>query len=225
MPALKTDRPQMPGRRRFLGQLLVGTAAAGAGLTIGFRAVPAAAETAGQEAAATTKPTMPAAVVNPLAAYVRIAPDNSVTVLSSQMDGGQGAYTGLATLVAEELDADWAQMRVEGAAGNPKLYGNPAWGGAAQGTGGSTSIPGAWERYRQAGAAARAMLVAAAARDWGVPAGEIRVEKGVLSHASGKSASFGDLADKAAGLPPPARVAFKDPSAWVHIGNEKLHRL
>ena len=68
------------------------------------------------------------------------------------------------------------------------------------------------------------MLVEAAARSWGVPAGEIRVENGTLSHGSGKSASFGELADKAATLPPPADVKLKDPSAWVYIGNEKLRR-
>jgi isoquinoline 1-oxidoreductase subunit beta len=148
-----------------------------------------------------------------------------VTVLSAHMDGGQGIYTGIATLVAEELDADWSQLRVEGAAGNPQLYGNMAWGGAVQGTGGSSSIPSSWERYRRAGAVARAMLVEAAAHAWGVAAGEIEIEQGVLRHASGKSAGFGDFADRAAGVPPPADVKLKDPSAWVYIGNEKLRRL
>ena len=123
-----------------------------------------------------------------------IAPDSTVTVLSAHMDMGQGIYTGLATLVAEELDADWTQMRVEGAAGNVKLYGNLMWGGAAQGTGGSTAIPSSWDRYRQAGAAARAMLVEAAAEAWGVPAGEITVENGVLAHPSGRQATFGEFA-------------------------------
>jgi isoquinoline 1-oxidoreductase beta subunit len=216
---LKQDRV-MSSRRQFL----IGAAVAGAGLTIGLRAS-VAAETAGQETAATTSPAAPAAAVNPIDIYLHIAPDNTVTVLSSQMDGGQGSYTGLATLVAEELDADWTQMRVEGAAGNPKLYGNPAWGGTAQGTGGSTSIAGSWDRYRYAGATARAMLVAAAAKEWGVPATEIRVEKGVLSHASGKSTSFGALADKAATVPQPVDITLKAPSAWTLIGNEKLHRL
>jgi isoquinoline 1-oxidoreductase beta subunit len=149
-----------------------------------------------------------------------------VTVLSAHMDGGQGIYTGIATLVAEELDADWAQMRVEGAAGNPKLYGNLAAGGAFQLTGGSTATASSWDRYRRAGAAARHMLVQAAAQAWGVPPGEIRVEKGTLSHkASGRSGTFGEFADAAAKVPPPAEVRLKDPSAWVYIGNEKLRRL
>ena len=99
---------------------------------------------------------------------------------------GQGAYFGIATLVMEELDGDWAQVDVIGASGNPALYGNLAWGGVAQGTGGSTSMTSSWQRYRQAGAAARAMLVAAAAKQWSVPAGEITVASGIVSHASGK---------------------------------------
>ena len=113
----------------------------------------------------------------------------------------------------------------EGAWGNPKLYGNPAWGGAIQGTGGSSSIPGSWERYRKAGAIARAMLVEAAARSWGVPAGEIRVENGIAQPRLGQVRELGELADKAATPAPPADVKLKDPSAWVYIGNEKLRRL
>lgn len=211
MLAIKQELPR-PSRRGFL----IGAATAGAGLTIGFH-VPLGP--AGRVLAA--EPT-----VNPLNAYLQIAPDGTVTVLSAHMDGGQGIYTGIATLVAEELDADWAQMRVEGAAGNPKLYGNMAWGGAAQGTGGSTAIPSSWERYRRAGAIARAMLVQAAAESWRVPAGEIRVEKGVVGHpGSGRSANFGALADKAAAVAPPAEISLKDPKDWALIGNEKLRRL
>jgi isoquinoline 1-oxidoreductase subunit beta len=209
MLAINRDLPR-PSRRQFL----VGAAAAGAGLTIGFH-VPLGPVS---HALAADK-------VNPINAYLRIGPDGTVTVLSAHMDGGQGIYTGIATLVAEELDADWSQLRVEGAAGNPKLYGNVTWGGTVQGTGGSSSIPSSWERYRHAGAVARAMLVEAAAQEWGVPAGEVRVERGVISHPSGKSASFGDLADRAAGVTPRAEVKLKDPSAWVYIGNEKLRRL
>lgn len=209
MLAKRLDLPVRPSRRGFL----IGAAAAGAGLTIGFHVPGGRGLAADAEA------------VSPLLAYLRIAPDSTVTVLSAHMDGGQGIYTGLATLVAEELDADWSQMRVEGAWGNPRLYGNITWGGAVQGTGGSSAIPSSWERYRKAGAIARAMLVEAAAGSWGVPAAEIRVEKGTVSHASGRSASFGELADRAAALPPPADVRLKDPSAWVLIGNDKLRRL
>ncbi|MCC2664868.1 MAG: twin-arginine translocation pathway signal protein, partial [Geminicoccaceae bacterium] len=209
MLAIEHDRPRA-SRRQFL----IGAATAGAGLTLGFH-VPI-----GPAARA-----LAADPVNPINAYLRIAPDNTITVLSAHMDGGQGIYTGIATLVAEELDADWSQLRVEGAAGDPKLYGNIAWGGAVQGTGGSTGTTSSWERYRRAGAAARAMLVAAAAAEWNVPAGEIRVAKGVVSHRSGRSASFGGLADAAARVAPPTEVKLKEPSAWTYIGSEKLPRL
>jgi isoquinoline 1-oxidoreductase beta subunit len=209
MFAIKRDLAR-PSRRQFL----VGAAAAGAGLTIGFHVPMGLASRA-----------LAADTANPINAYLRIGPDGTVTVLSAHMDGGQGIYTGVATLVAEELDADWSQVRVEGVAGNPKLYGNLTWGGAVQGTGGSSSVPSSWERYRHAGAIARAMLVEAAAQEWGVPAGEVQVARGVISHASGKSAGFGELADRAAGVTPRAEVKLKDPSAWVHIGNENLRRL
>lgn len=197
-----------PSRRSFLK----GAALAGAGLTIGFRAGVPVAFAAD-------------APVNPLEAYVRIALDNTVTVLSAHMDMGQGIYTGLATLVAEELDADWAQMRGDGAWGNPKLYGNLAWGGYAQGTGGSTGIVSSWERYRQAGAVARAMLVQAAARAWGVPVGEITVEQGVVRHGAGRQATFGELAEAAAREAPPAEVALKEPGQRKLIGDASLRRL
>ncbi len=195
-----------PSRRGFL----VGTTAA---LTLGFspalRRIASAAE----------------AGTNPFDAYLVIAPDNTVTVLSAHMDMGQGIYTGLATLVAEELDADWAQMRVDGAAGNLKLYGNMMWGGVAQGTGGSTAIPSSWDRYRQAGAAARAMLVEAAATAWDVPPDQITVRAGILAHGGGKQAPFGEFAEAAAKLAPPAEPVLKQPAQWSYIGNPNLRRL
>lgn len=209
MLAIKRGLPR-PSRRQFL----IGAAATGAGLTIGFH-VPLGPVTRAFAAHA----------VNPINAYLRIDPDGTVTVLSAHMDGGQGIYTGIATLVAEELGADWSQLRVEGAAGNPDLYGNLTWGGAVQGTGGSSSIPSSWERYRRAGAIARAMLVHAAAQAWDHPHEEIHVERGVLRHPSGKSAGFGEFADRAASVTPPSEVELKEPGAWTHIGNEKLGRL
>lgn len=209
-----------PSRRRFL----VAAAVTGAGLTIGLRLPTVLA--AGPPGAAV-------AASSPFDAYLRIAPDNSVTVLSSQFEMGQGSYTGLATLVAEELDADWSQMRAEGAAGNPRLYGNPAWGGTVQGTGGSSSIPGSWLRYRQAGALARSLLVAAAAKAWSVPPEEIKVERGRLSHGSGKGASMGELADAAArigeatlaAMQPATELPLKDPGSFTLIGKADLVRL
>jgi isoquinoline 1-oxidoreductase beta subunit len=112
-------------------------------------------------------------------AFVRVASDNTVTVIVKHLEMGQGTYTGLPTLVAEELDADWSQVRVESAPADAAKYNNLLWG-PAQGTGGSTALANSWEQMRKAGAAARAMLVAAAAEKWKAPAGEIRVSKGVV---------------------------------------------
>lgn len=156
--------------------------------------------------------------------YLLIGTDGKVTVLSSQFEMGQGSYNGIATLVCEELDADWNSVEVQGAAGNLAAYGNMAWGGAIQGTGGSTSMVSSWERYRKAGAAARAMLTAAAASDWGVPPSEIMIESGLLSHSSGKSGSFGHFVAKAAQLDVPANPRVKDPSEWKLIGKADLKR-
>jgi isoquinoline 1-oxidoreductase beta subunit len=198
-----------PSRRRFLQ----GTAAVAGGLVLATY-VPFA----GKARAATPKdPPAPNA-------FIRIGTDDTVTVLIKHLDKGQGVTTGLTTIVAEELDADWGQMRAEFAPSDPALYNNLLFG-PVQGTGGSTSTANSWMQLRQAGAAARAMLVAAAAGEWGVPAGEITVEKGVVTHAgSGKSARFGALAAKAATLPVPAAVTLKDPKAFVLIGT-KLPRL
>lgn len=158
-------------------------------------------------------------------AFLRIGTDGVVTVIANHLEMGQGTYTGLATLVAEELDADWARVRVEGAPADVKRYGNPAWGGAMQGTGGSSAIAGAWQQLRQAGASARAMLVAAAAQQWKVPAGEITVSEGVVSHAASKhQASFGELAEAAAQQPVPAKVELKSPDRYTLIGRNKLRR-
>src|SRR5919107_5109633 len=150
-------------------------------------------------------------------AFVRIGADNTVTVLSKHLEMGQGVYTGLATIVAEELDADWSQIRVEGAEADASLYNNLQFG-PVQGTGGSSSIANSYDQLRKAGATARALLVEAAAKDWGVDRAGITVEKGVVSHAaSGRSATFGELAGKAAGLPVPLDVPLKDPSRFTLI--------
>ncbi|HYP57782.1 MAG TPA: xanthine dehydrogenase family protein molybdopterin-binding subunit [Beijerinckia sp.] len=152
-------------------------------------------------------------------AFVKIAPDNTVTILIKHLDKGQGVTTGLATLVADELDADWAQVRTEFAPANAAIYANLFF--KIQGTGGSTSIANSWDQLRNAGAAARAMLVAAAADTWKVPAKEITIEKGVLVHkASRKHATFGEFASKAAALPVPDSVTPKDPKDWIYIGKK-----
>ncbi len=202
----------VPSRRAVLG----GTAAA---LVIGLTLDPNVS-TKGARAAG--GPDLSKAPAKPNA-FVRIAADDTVTVVIKHLDMGQGNTTGLATIVAEELDADWAQMRATFAPADASLYNNLAFG-PIQGTGGSTAVANSWIQLRKAGAAARAMLVAAAADEWKVPAGEITVEKGVLRHASGKEARFGALAAKAALQPVPENPALKDPSAFRLIGT-RLPRL
>lgn len=153
----------------------------------------------------------------PTNAFVRIAPDSTVTVISKHTEMGQGIYTGLATLIAEELDADWNQMRVESAPANVALYAHLMLG--LQGTGGSMSIPNCWVQYRTVGAAAKAMLVTTAAAVWDVPEDEITVSKGVISHeASGREAPFGEFAEAAADLPVPEDVTLKTPDQYTLIG-------
>ncbi len=150
--------------------------------------------------------------------FLIIKPDDTVTVLIKGIEFGQGQYTGMATLVAEELDADWSQMRAAHAPSNPELYKNLAFG--IQGTGGSTAVANSYTQMRQVGAAARQMLVAAAAEAWQVPAGEITVDNGVIKHASGKEGRFGEFADKAMAMPVPAEPTLKDPANFKLIGKE-----
>jgi isoquinoline 1-oxidoreductase beta subunit len=150
--------------------------------------------------------------------FLIIKPDNTVTVLSKGIEFGQGPFTGMATLVAEELDADWSQMRADHAPSNPTLYKNLAFG--MQGTGGSTAIANSYVQMRQVGAAARAMLVAAAAESWKVPAAEITVENGIIKHASGKQGQFGEFAARAMAMPVPSEPKLKDPSQFKLIGKE-----
>jgi isoquinoline 1-oxidoreductase beta subunit len=153
--------------------------------------------------------------------FLRIGTDSRVTVISPNTELGQGAYTGLATLIAEELDADWNQVVIEAAPADVKLYGNPAFGGAMQGTGGSTTIAAFWEPLRKAGATARAMLVQAAAERWSVPAAQITISRGVVGHeGSGRSITFGELVEAAAELPVPAEVKLKDPASFTLIGRD-----
>jgi isoquinoline 1-oxidoreductase subunit beta len=152
-------------------------------------------------------------------AFVRIGSDDTVTVLVKHIEFGQGPFTGLATIVAEELDADWSKIRAEHAPADLNLYKNTLLG--VQGTGGSTSIANSYEQLRKAGAAARTMLVEAAAQSWRVPASEISVERGVLRHAkSNRLARFGQFAEAAAKLPVPENPPLKDPSKFRLIGRE-----
>lgn len=167
-----------------------------------------------------TKAQAPAAAPVDPNAFIRIGADDSVTILSKHIEFGQGPYTGLATIAAEELDADWAKVRAISAPANVKLYANTMLG--AQLTGGSSAVANSYDQLRRAGAMARAMLVQAAAAEWKVKPTEITVSKGVISHAaSGRSAGFGTFASAAAKLPAPKEVKLKDASAFTLIGKSK----
>jgi isoquinoline 1-oxidoreductase subunit beta len=199
---MTTTRIENESRRRFLH--------GAAGLTLAIYLPAATAATGGKKATngINFEPN----------AFLRITEDNSVVVISKHLEMGQGTYTGLATIVAEELDADWSQVRVESAPADAKRYNNLSWG-PAQGTGGSTAIANSWEQLRKAGASARAMLVTAAAQQWNVPPAEIQVANGVVMHkASGRNASFGQLARAAGDEVPPADVKLKDPKDFKLIG-------
>jgi isoquinoline 1-oxidoreductase beta subunit len=192
-----------PSRRTLL------KSGAAAGLVIGFHFAPRRALA---QAAAGAGPAPNA--------FVRIGADNSVTVIAKHLEMGQGTYTGLATVLAEELDADWSQVQVESAPADATRYNNLMMG-TIQGTGGSSAIANSFEQLRKAGAAARAMLVAAAAQAWGVPAAEITVAGGKIAHdKSRKSGSFGQFAAAAAKLPVPTEVKLKDPKDFKLIGRE-----
>ncbi|CAN7185530.1 xanthine dehydrogenase family protein molybdopterin-binding subunit [Phenylobacterium sp. LjRoot219] len=156
--------------------------------------------------------------------FLKIAPDGWVTVVSKHIEFGQGSGAGLAAIVAEELDADWTKVRVEQAPANAKLYGNPVMGGT-QGTGGSSAIAGSWTQLRTAGAAARAMLVTAAAQAWGAPAAEVTVHDGVVRHEkSGREAPFAALLPAAAKVAPPQTPTLKDPKDFTLIGTDRIRR-
>lgn len=152
-------------------------------------------------------------------AFVRVSDDGTVTVIVKHIEFGQGPLTGLTTLVADEMDADWSQMRAELAPANTALYANSAFG--IQGTGGSTAMPSSWEPMRKAGAQAKAVLVAAAAEEWGVPANEITVEKGRMRHnGSGKEEGFGPFVARAAALKVPESPTLKSKAERTLIGTD-----
>ncbi|MGQ7939881.1 molybdopterin cofactor-binding domain-containing protein [Paraburkholderia sp. D1E] len=197
-----------PSRRTFLK---AAGAVAAVGLTIGF-------EWAGTGRRALAA-TMPDATFAPNA-FLRVAPDNSVTVIAKHVEMGQGAYTGIATIVAEELDANWQDVRVESAPADAKRYANLAFG-TIQGTGGSSAMANSWMQLRDAGAKARAMLVSAAAAQWQVPASELTTRDGSVHHAAtNRTATYGSLASAAARLPVPDKVTLKSPKDFRLIGHQ-----
>ena len=174
-------------------------------------------------------PLTDADAADPVHPYVRIRENGTVIVFSSQIEMGQGIHTGLATIVAEELDADFASIRVVNAAngrrGDRDVYSNPELGGFFQITGNSSSTKGFWGSYRLVAAKARARLVAAAAEQWRVRPDEIEVDAGVLRHPSGPTATFGEVAALAEQLPVPDGVQPKAKSAYKLIGREGRLRI
>jgi isoquinoline 1-oxidoreductase beta subunit len=191
-------------RRNFLK----GAGALSTGLLIGFHFDPRTV--AGRAMAATS------GVVFEPNAFIRITPDNKVTILCKHIEFGQGPFTGFATIIADELDAAREQIAVDHAPADVSKYANLFT--KMQSTGGSSAIANSWDQLRQAGAEARARLVAAAAKDWGVPAGEITIEAGIVKHASGKSANFGSLCENAAAVQLTSPATPKTPDKWVYIG-------
>ena len=222
-------------RRTFL----LGTAGAAGALVVAWSLLPP------RQRLTTAQPLAVRDAQSALNGWVKIAVDNTVTVVICKSEMGQGVYTGLAMLLAEELDADWAQVRVEQSTID-KIYNNlasvvdglpfhPDDDGAIKRvagwltaktmreigimmTGGSSSIKDLWLPMREAGASARAMLIGAAAEHWRLPPDECRAEAGRVLHASGKSAAFGELAALAAKRPLPGTVRLKDPARFKLLG-------
>src|ERR1700726_1190895 len=151
-------------------------------------------------------------------AFIRIGRDGQIVLTMPYVEMGQGTYTSIPMLIAEELEVDLKQVRLEHAPPDEKLYGNPLLGGI-QATGNSNAVRAAWQPLRQAGATARTMLVAAAAKRWNVDPASCRAEHGeVLHQASARRAKYGDLAADAAGMTVPETVPLKQPKDFTLIG-------
>lgn len=203
LPESRAGAPLDPSRRAFLSTSL----AAGGGLMLSV-SLPGIAEAA-------LEPQPAQASAMRLGAYILIAPDGLVTLMARSPDMGQGMKTTLPMIIADELDVPWTSVRVENAPVNPALYG-------MQFSYGSMNTPLQYDPMRRAGAAGRQMMVTAAARLWQVPAGECETEQGVVHHrASGRRASYGELASRAARLPAPdlMEVPLKDPKDYRIIGH------
>ena len=185
-------------RRGFLQTSTVATG----GLMLGFSVV-------GSQA-------MAAGTLHTPNAWVHIADDNTITLISARAEMGQGVYTSMPMLVAEELNVDIKKIKVAFAP-TGKVYGNALLFGL-QLTGGSTSVREGWEKLRLAGAQVRVMLTAAAAQRWGVDASTLTAANGMITGPGGKKATYGQLAEAASKLTAPEKVALKDPSQFRIVG-------
>lgn len=201
---------QSVSRRNFI----VGSAASIGGLSLGFH-VPFLASASAQEAAATLPPE--------INAWVVVKPDDTIVVRIARSEMGQGTLTGLAQLVVEELEGDWSKVTTEYPTPGENLKRDRVWGSYS--TGGSRGIRDSHDYVRKGGAAARQMLVAAAAERWGVPASECTAARSVITHtASGRTLRYGEVAEAAGRLTPPAEITLKDPKDWT-IAGKPLPRL
>ena len=193
-------------RRKFL----VGSASAAGGLAVGFH-VPFGTGAAAAEA------------VPEVNAWVVVKPDETVVVRIGRVEMGQGTLTGLAQLVAEELECDWAKVTTEYPTPGQNVARSRVWGNFQ--TAGSQGVRGSQDYMRKGGAAARQMLIQAAANEWQVPAGECSVAKGVITHKpTGRTTTYGKVAAAAAKLEPPKEMQLKDPKTWT-IAGQPVKRL
>ncbi len=190
-------------RRSFLKTSAIG----GGGLLMGF-ALP-------------TTLAIAAGTVHTPNAWVHIDDDNTITLISARSEMGQGVYTSMPMLIAEELNIDFKRIKVAIAPPNAKVYGNPLLGGA-QLTGGSTSVRDGWEKLRVGGAQVREMLISAAANKWSVDRSQLKAVNGMVTGPGGKSATYGSLAADAAKLPVPEKVSIKDPKDFTIVGKRTL---
>src|SRR5262245_53192102 len=201
---MNTDFPHLddPSRRDFI----VTSGAVAGGLALGWAAP---LDAAAQEAAAGSE----------LNVWVVVRPDERCVIRIARSEMGQGTLTGLAQLVAEELECDWSKVSTEQISPQDNFAAKRAWG--EMGTGGSRGIRTSQDYVRRGGAAARMMLLQAAANEWNVPVSELRVADGVITHAaSGRSTSYGKVAGAAAKLAPPdtKAIVLKDPKSWKIAG-------
>ena len=203
---MKTNSIKSPARRQFIQQSAATTGAFVLGMYL-----PLTSDAATSSASPT--------VVN---AWVQITPDNQITLICARSEMGQDVYTSMPALLAEELNVPLSMVKVQ-IAGVAPVYINALLGG--QITGGSSSVREAFDKLRIAGAGTRSVLVQAAANPWSVPASECKVMNGKVSHAIGKSATYGELASEAAKLPLPEKPALKSPANFMVIGKESMRRL
>src|SRR6516164_9448506 len=188
-------------RRSFL----TGVAATGGGMSLGFRIPWGVTKALAQDAPLEIN------------AWVVIKPDDTVVIRIARSEMGQGTLTGLAQLVAEELECDWSKVTTDYPTPGENIARKRVWGNFS--TGGSRGIRESNEYVRQGGASARMMLMQAAANEWKVPVSEVTVDKGIITHkASSRTTSYGKVAQAAARLPVPEKPALKDPKDWKIAG-------